>query len=294
MIPDYLVANGFIGVKRCRRGIFMFNRNDRFVGRSLDLYGEWCDSEIVLLEKFLRPGDTVVDAGANIGTHTIAFAALVGEAGAVIAFEPQRFSFQLLCGNAALNCLTNVECRRQGLGESIRKAGIPRLSPRETWNFAAVAIGGDHEADEVEIVTLDSLGLKSCRLIKIDVEGMEPEVIRGARATIEAHRPVLFVECNTRDGAARTIGAIRDAGYRAWWHLGLYYNERNFFGNPENVFARYQPEANLLCLPDGADPGVPELIECTGVDDDWQQAVRRGIAARNPLFFPQSEGKAVR
>lgn len=286
MIPDYLVANGFIGVKRCKRGIFMFNRNDRFVGRSLDLYGEWCDSEIALLEKFLRPGDTVVDVGANIGTHTVAFATFVGEAGRVLAFEPQRFSFHLLCGNVALNCLTNVECRQQGLGESIRTAGIPRISPRETRNFAAVAVSDDREGDEVQIVTLDSLGLASCRLVKIDVEGMEPEVIRGARATIEAHRPVLFVECNTVEGAARTIGAILDAGYRAWWHLALYYNERNFFGNRENVFARYQPEANLLCLPAGAEPGVAELIECLGAADDWQQAVRRGIAARNPLFFP--------
>ena len=64
-----------MAVKRCKHGPFMYNRNDTFVGRSLDLYGEWCDFEIQLLRNFIRPGDTVIDAGANIGTHTIVFAA---------------------------------------------------------------------------------------------------------------------------------------------------------------------------------------------------------------------------
>lgn len=286
MNPGYLVENGFIAVKRGKRGIFIFNRNDTFVGRSLDLYGEWCDSEIVLLQRFLKPGDTVVDVGANIGTHTVALASAVGEAGSVLAFEPQRLSFQLLCGNVAINCLTNVQCRQQAVGEANGVAKIPAFSPYQSRNFAAVALGTGAQAEDVELVTIDSLGLKSCRLIKIDVEGFEPEVIRGARATIAEHRPLLFVENNTIDGASRTIAAILDAGYSAWWHLALYYNASNFFNNRENVFAKYQPEANLLCLPDKRDPGIPELIACVGLNDNWKSALNRGIAVRNPLFFP--------
>lgn len=145
--------------------------------------------------------------------------------------------------------------------------------------------------DDVETITIDSLELKSCRLIKIDVEGMEPEVITGARATIAAHRPILFVENNTIDKASPTIAAILDAGYRAWWHLALYYNDFNFFGNPENVFAKYHPEANLLCMPNCVDPNIPDLIECTGINDNWRLALDRGIAAGNPRFSPPATSR---
>src|ERR1700759_4504087 len=105
MQSPYLVENRYLGVKRCRHGGFMFNRNDAYIGRSLDLYGEWCDFEIQLLSRFINPGDTVVDVGANIGTHTVAFANLVGAGGVVPAFEPQRRLFQMLSGNVALNAL---------------------------------------------------------------------------------------------------------------------------------------------------------------------------------------------
>lgn len=288
MKPASALENSFIAVKRCRHGLFMFNRNDRFIGRSLDYYGEWCESELALLLRFCRPGDVVVDVGANIGSHTIAFARAVGAGGAVYAFEPQRLAFQLLCGNLALNVLTGVHARQQAAGAQPGRATVPALPWHEPHNFGAVSIHAPAQAgDAVDVTTLDALALDACRLIKIDVEGMEPEVIAGAHATIARCRPLLFVENNTVEHAARTIAAIEQIGYRAWWHLGLYYNPANFFGNAENVFAPYKPEANMLCLPDGGDPGVPELIECTGVGDTWEKARDRGIAARNPLFFPR-------
>ena len=284
MVPNYLVEHGFIGVKRAKRGIYIFNRNDRLIGRSLDCYGEWCESEIGLLQNFLTSSDTVVDVGANIGTHTVAFASMVGNSGSVVAFEPQRLSFQLLCGNVAINGLTNVHCLQKAAGDLNDRVKIPMISPHEPHNFGAVSIGDGSAGEDVEIITIDSLQMKSCRLIKIDVEGMEHQVIKGGYATIAAYRPVLFVENNTIDGASRTIAAILDAGYKAWWHLALYYNSANFFNNQENVFAKYQPEANLLCMPDNGDPKIPELIECIGVNDNWRMARDRGIAAGNPLF----------
>jgi hypothetical protein len=78
MQSPYLVEHRHMAVKRCKHGLFMYNRNDAFVGRGLDLYGEWCEFEIALMRLFIKPGDTVVDAGANIGTHTVAFATRSG------------------------------------------------------------------------------------------------------------------------------------------------------------------------------------------------------------------------
>jgi len=284
-VPDYLVKNGFIGMKQCRHGLFMFNCNDRFVGRSLDLYGEWCEAELELLLPLVRAGDVVIDVGANIGTHAVPFASAAGRSGRVIAFEPQRAAFQMLCGNIALNCLGSAQCRQEAVGDTVGQVTVPVLAPEESRNFAAVALGDDTAGEPVPMVTIDSLALEACRLIKIDVEGMEPAVIRGARSTIDAHRPLLFVENNTIDGASATIAAVFEAGYDAWWHLALYYSETNFFGNRENVFAQYQPEANLLCVPCGTDAPSPELVACTGLDDNWRKALERGIAAGNPRFL---------
>ena len=68
-VPRNVLENDYIAVKQVKHGVFAFNRNDRFIGRSLDLYGEWAESEITLLARFIRPDATVVDVGANIGPH---------------------------------------------------------------------------------------------------------------------------------------------------------------------------------------------------------------------------------
>ena len=284
MPGENLLENDYVVVKRVKHGIFAFNRHDRFVGRSLDLYGEWAEGELELLARYVSLGGTVVDVGANIGTHTVAFAQMTGPAGRVIAFEPQRAAFHFLCANVALNCVTHVRCLEQAAGREPGFITVPVLPPRETRNFAAVALGGA-EGERVAMTTIDALALDSCGVIKVDVEGMEPSVLAGARATIDAFRPVLYVENNTVEGARPTLEAVLALGYRAWWDLALYYNPANYFGNRDNVFAEYQPEANLLCLPPGAEPPGDELEPCIGAGDDWRQALERGVRARNPRFF---------
>ena len=132
-----------MAVKKCRHGTMMYNVNDVFIGRSLDLYGEWCDDEVAVLGQILSPGDVVVDVGANIGTHAIFFAKKVTESGVVVAFEPQRLVFQTLCGNVALNGLTNVTCFCAAVGEKREQLKFPMVNPRQAFNFGAVTPSGD-------------------------------------------------------------------------------------------------------------------------------------------------------
>src|SRR3989338_5301383 len=61
-------------IKKYKHGYLLFNSFDRIIGKSIDLYGEWCDEELKLLDKYLNEGDAIIDAGANIGTHTVFFA----------------------------------------------------------------------------------------------------------------------------------------------------------------------------------------------------------------------------
>lgn len=280
MISPYLVENKFVGVKRAKHGIFMFNRNDLFIGRSLDLYGEWCEPELLLLRGLIRSGDVVLDIGANLGTHAIAFAGMVGTTGLVFAFEPQRLAFQMLCGNVALNGLANIRTWQSGMGASMGEMQVPDLpSPDTPFNFGAVPLQTQASRDKVELRTVDSLALNACRLIKIDVEGMEADVLAGAEATVAKLQPFLFVENNTLDQASRTIEMILGMGYRAYWHISPYFHEQNFFANTANVFARYQPEANLLCVPKSS-PIAVRMTECTGPEDNWKKAIERSTKSK--------------
>ncbi len=86
-----------LNLKECRHGQMLYIRNDIYIGRSLDLYSEFSEGEVILFRQLIKKGDVVIEAGANIGAHTIAIAKIIGPAGKIIAYEPQRFIFQILC-----------------------------------------------------------------------------------------------------------------------------------------------------------------------------------------------------
>ncbi|MGA7123081.1 MAG: FkbM family methyltransferase [Polyangiaceae bacterium] len=271
--PTRLVESTHMAVKKCRHGTMMYNVNDAFIGRSLDLYGEWCNDEVAVLGQILSPGDVVVDVGANIGTHAIYFANKVTETGVVVAFEPQRLVFQTLCGNVALNGLTNVTCFCTAVGEERGRLKFPMMNPRQVLNFGAATPSGDEKGELVDVVPIDELGLARCALIKVDVEGMEAKVIAGAKETIARCRPALFLENDTIERSREVLEAVAAIGYKAFWQVAAYYNPKNFFANKENVFGRYQPQANVLCVP--KECPFTGLLPVEGLDDDWRKAVTR-------------------
>ena len=281
MQSPYLIEHQHMAVKRCRHGLFMYNRNDSFIGRALDLYGEWCEFEIQLLRRFIRLGDTVIDAGANIGTHALAFANLVGPTGLVHAFEPQRRNFMILAGNVALNALGNVICHQEAIGETNARIKLPPLPPPDThFNFGSVSIAQGSEAGEdAPLVTLDSLDLPDCRVIKIDTEGMEPQVLRGAQNLIERRRPILYLENYEQGGSKQLAPILDEIGYLAWWSIHPYYDSRNFYSTTENVWQNYHPSANMLCAPKEAEVDMADHEPFLGEDDNWRACLQR-IASR--------------
>jgi FkbM family methyltransferase len=277
MQSPYLIEHRHMAMKRCKHGLFMYNRNDAFVGRGLDLYGEWCEFEINLLRLFIRPGDIVIDAGANIGTHTVAFANMVGPTGVVHAFEPQRRNFLMLAGNVAINGLDNVFCHQSAVGDTLGQIRLPPLPPADTnFNFSAVSIsGGSDEGESVPLVTLDSLNLPSCRVLKIDTEGMEPQVLNGARALVKRFRPFLYLE-NNEQGASQRLSAVLDSyGYTAWWSIHPYFDARNFYSNTVNVWERVVPSANLICAPKELNLQIANHEPFLGAQDDWMKCLQR-------------------
>jgi hypothetical protein len=94
---------------------------------------------------------------------------------------------------------------------------------------------------------LDSLELTACRLIKIDVEGMELPVLRGAVETIGRFKPLLYVENDRVDKSKDLMQFIDGLGYDMYWHLPPLYSPANFYRNPQNIFANIV-SGNLLCV----------------------------------------------
>ena len=161
-------------VNACR-GITCFEEDERFYRR------------------YLRAGDVVVDAGANIGFFSMLSAALVGPTGRVYAIEAHPKVAGYLRGNAACNGFENVAIHAVALGE---KEGMLRLSDQKRDDRNMVVAAG--EGIEVPVKRLDALGIEEERvaLLKIDVEGYEKYVLEGAGELLERVDCLYFESCN--------------------------------------------------------------------------------------------------
>ena len=100
---------GNLTLKRCRYGWMLFPIGRIYVGKCLELYGQYSEGEVALMRMLLRAGDTVIDIGANIGALTVPMSQLVGEKGHVYAIESDAETFNVLCANLALNGIVNTK-----------------------------------------------------------------------------------------------------------------------------------------------------------------------------------------
>jgi FkbM family methyltransferase len=251
----------------CRYGRMLFPRQDQYVGRSLGLYGEFSEGEASLFRLFVAPGQVVLDVGANIGAHTVLFARAVGPTGLVLAFEPQRILHQVLCANLALNGISSVITEQAGLGRNHGTAFIPPLDYGQALNFGGLALDLASQGESVPVRPLDAYQLQSCAFIKIDVEGMEAQVLEGAADTLRRLRPTLYVENDRREKSPELIALLQHFDYRLWWHVPPLFNPDNFRGNPENVFPGIGSR-NLLALPQERAITIEGLPLVTG-PQDW-------------------------
>jgi FkbM family methyltransferase len=263
-----MTAPQFNTLTQTKHGPLCVHRHDVYVGRALQLYGQFSEGEVALFARYLRPGMLVVDAGANVGAHTIPMARMVGgdagTQGCVIAIEPQRLTYQCLTANAALNSLANVQTFHLALGAEEGTVRVPQLDLTKPNNVGGLGLGGHDGGAIVPQTTLDNLIAGPCHFIKIDVEGMERDVIAGAHHTIARERPVLYVENDRAQHSAGLIDDVRQLGYRLWWHRPPLFDPQNYKGVPENVFVidgAIILSINMLCVPEERTPLFPTDLE---------------------------------
>ncbi len=236
-------------IKQCKYGLMVYNRKDIWQGRSFEIYGEYSESEVKLFADVIKPGHCVLDVGANIGSHTLSFARIVGPQGLVVAFEPERNNFYTLCANVAVNNLRNVFCFQQAIGNEVGSINVPEIDYDKTDNFGGLELDHDYSKTThypVVLNTLDSITLGDVNFIKVDVEGMELKVLKGAIATINQHKSLLYVENDRKDKAEELIGFIRNLGYEIYEHMPPLFNQNNYYEEKENVFGNVC-SINLFC-----------------------------------------------
>lgn len=229
-------------------GQMIFHRRDAYVGLSLDLLGEFSAAEVDFLCGLVGPGSIVLDGGANIGALTVPLARRVGPTGKVLAVEPQRLTYYALCGNLALASLTNTVALHAALGKGAGQITVPPLDLTRTQNVGGFSVAGHAEGEPVPVLTVDGLRLAGLSLLKLDVEGMERDVLAGARETIQRCQPLLYVENDREEHRDALLADMKALGYRTFWHLPPLYRRDNFRNSRENPFPGVV-SMNVLGLP---------------------------------------------
>jgi len=214
-------------------GKFIVNRHCHYQAESLIKTGKphiqaELDSLLAIAGR-LPPESVTVDAGANIGLVAVPVAQAVRpRSGRVYAFEAQRMMFNALCGTTALNDLDNLFPRNQALGASSGVLHFDEPDYGTPQDFGLFSLVGQDpsKASHVEMISIGSLGLPRLDLLKIDVEGMEVQVLKGARSTIERCEPVCWIE---------------------YWKTGREQIQSAFSGLDYRFYL--MDKLNMLCLP---------------------------------------------
>jgi FkbM family methyltransferase len=228
-------------VVNSRYGKLIASRQDMYVGRSLFEYGEFSEGEVELFRQIVGPEAIVCDVGANIGAHTLALAKMAKH---VHAFEPQPMLFNALCGMAALNYLRNVTCYQVGIGETEGVMSYCDLNFEVPNNLGSAPLDKFTGDFGVKVFPLTT----PCHFLKVDVEGMELEVLKGARDMIREYKPALYIENDRPEKSDELIDYIRSLGYFPHWHCPALFNPNNFKGNKTELYPGVG-SINMLCAP---------------------------------------------
>lgn len=229
-------------VNNAKYGRFMVNAQDQYVGQSLIQYGQYCEAEVFFLSQIISKDTIVLDIGANIGALTIPFARLSKQ---VYAYEPHPKLFNLLCGNLALNDLDNVQPYNMGVGITPGIMSYQDLDNFEHNNGAHALLKTQDETRSVMVTNR----VPHANVVKIDVEGMELEVLKGITPMIAECQPFLFVENDRKENSDALIQYIDEVlGYKAYWCAWTLFDRDNHFNNVDNIYGNVGC-ANMICYP---------------------------------------------
>ncbi|MFH0730693.1 MAG: FkbM family methyltransferase [Pseudomonadota bacterium] len=211
-----------------RRRLFV-DLSDRVIGHGI-IKGQYESEEVDFLKSVVKPGDTVLDIGANIGFFTIVMADLIGETGKSYSFEPLQRNFKLLKRSIEENKFDDrATIEHAAVGET--QGTLKLISPTETLNLGGAFLKtGDtkvppgHIAEDVTVIRLDNYLIQHpVKFIKIDIEGAELLALRGAMSILTEDKPIIMAELNppqlkkvSKCTSAEFISEMNKYGYNCY------------------------------------------------------------------------------
>lgn len=243
---------------------FSYYINDSVIGKSLELYGEYGQSELAFFLWLANNQHVIYDVGANIGVYAVAFASTGAK---VFAFEAHPKNFALLSKNT--NNLDNVKIYNVAAGNQIQKIRCSDFDLSVHANYGAIEI--DNVGDIIiDMITLDSLAIPAPTLIKIDVEGFELAVLQGLEQKIKENLPVIVYEAHETKQFAEIYNFLKSLNYRLVWLQCMNYNPNNFKNNSYNAFEN-TALFSVVAWPPQAPQDILTGHEVTGPNDDWRK-----------------------
>ena len=202
-------------------------------------YGSWEPEVVRSIQGHVHSGMRVLDIGAQSGFYSLLLSRLVGPDGMVFAFEPLPANFRVLEENLRLNSIQNVMIRREAVSDF--SGNISFEFPREEVSLIAGPLleSDNLGAFQVPAISLDDFVRQTgqpIQFIKMDVEGAETAVLRGAVQTLKAFHPAMVVELHhdhPQDGLHPAITLLEQLGYQIEWLNEVAYRS--------HIFARWIP-----------------------------------------------------
>jgi FkbM family methyltransferase len=233
-----------------RVGTIAVYKNDNVISYALRLYGEYCHAEIEIMSNFLNEKSLYVDIGTNIGYHILGIHKNTGAK--CLGFEPHPNHFAV----ASYNCqdYTDIALVNAAVSDSAGDVILTDFDVDKVTNYGEVKSPDDTEQKTITSpsVKLDDINLSGCTLIKIDVEGNEFRVLKGAEQTIEKFKPVILYEAMDVEVWKECVSFMISKGYKQYWivskttPMGETFKpktENNPFGNSS--------VPSVLCIPEG-------------------------------------------
>lgn len=226
-----------VNAVHCKNADFLLFATNDAITSNLVRTGVWEEHTLAISHAFLAgtPAPLVLDIGANLGAYAIPMAKdIAARGGSVHAYEPQRIVYYQLCGNIFINRLDNVFAHRTAIGDTDGDIALPVVDYGRTDNIGGfslnahirektryVALNGEKPAENTPIARLDSLALpKPPALLKIDVEGLDLQVLQGGVKLLESanYPPLLFEAWSFdwfRPEREKLLEFLRTLGYGA-------------------------------------------------------------------------------
>ena len=232
---------GLSAVAETRVGIVQYLPDEALVGASIAWYGEYLQPQLDLLARLIRPGATVLEAGAGVGMHALFLGAAIGPSGHLFLYEPRPVVQRILRQNLGANGIGNVTVMRRALGRS-----------------AADTAAADAPLHE----SVDELRLERLDWLKVD-DASGAAVLEGAADTLWRLRPGLFIAAADEAMLGTLAELAKTFSYRCWRLETALFNTANFNRRDTDIFAGGKALA-LLALPEEIDTDVA-LDQCVEI-----------------------------